>query len=352
MQQFASGPQRQPSSAIRIRGWRAGGVESPLRAVIRPGERLLVCAAVRFPGRPADQRLWLTDSRYLFTWTEGPFNKVVISVPLSKSTLTVDNGMTCCLHLSWIDDSGQPRSESFRSESWKDNLRQGVAGGLAGGAIQGAGGAIPAEDTQLYTTLAGAVKAPASVRPVDLTDVAGKPVAGKLLWVVPLGLFAVALFATAIYTFFSFQTKQAYETALVCGSVPAGDCRLEQTAVVTSYRGAGGKNAFCDLSMRRPDGSNVTADLHTVDICASSPAGVTMVLEYWRGSMTSVIPPSGPAEETETNPQYAWRWGYLITGLLVLLWLIFGASAFSTMPGSHARRTLLRGSARSAGYLN
>jgi hypothetical protein len=352
MHQFAAGTQPGPSSAIRIRGWRAGGVESPLRAVIQPGERLLVCAAVRFPGRPADQRLWLTDSRYLFTRTEGPFNKLVISVPLSKSRLTVDSGMTCCLHLSWIDDSGQPGSESFRSESWKDNLRQGVAGGLAGGAIQGAGGAIPAQDEQLYATLADAVKAPASVRPVDLTDAAGTPLAGKLLWVVPLSLFAVALLAAAVYTFFSFQTKQAYETAPVCGSVAVPDCRLEQSAIVTSYRGAGGRNAFCDLSMRRPDGSTVTADLHTVDICASSPAGATMVLEYWRGSMTSVIPPSGPAQETEANPQYGWRLGYVVTGLLVLLWLIFGIAAVSTMPGSHARRTLLRGSARSAGYLN
>ncbi|HEY4844385.1 MAG TPA: hypothetical protein VII89_01700 [Candidatus Dormibacteraeota bacterium] len=368
MQQFATDPRPEPSTATRIRGWRARGVEAPLRAVMQPGERLLVCAAVRFPGRPADQRLWLTDSRFLFTRTEGPFNRVVISVPLRKSTLTIESTTAFCLHLGWMDESGQPRAVSFRSESWKDSLRQGAAGGVAGGAAQGAVGAIigvavgaaithaagagniPAQDQRLYRALVDACKAPTTARPNDLTNAAGKPLAGRLLLVVPLSLFAVALLAAAVYAFSSFQTKQAYEAAPVCGPATIPDCRLEQTAIVTSYRSANGKYAFCDLSMSRPDGSTVTADLHTVDICASRPEGETIVLEYWRGSTTAVIPPGGRAQETSDNPEYNWRFGYVITGLLILLWLIFGIAAVVTLPAGFARRALLRASARSVGY--
>src|SRR3984893_9505873 len=115
MQQFATDPRPEPSTATRIRGWRARGVQAALRAGIQPGERLQVCRAVRLSGRPAGRRLWLTASRFLFTRTEAPFNRVVISVPLRKSTLSLDSATPFCLHLGWIDESGQPRGESFRS---------------------------------------------------------------------------------------------------------------------------------------------------------------------------------------------------------------------------------------------
>src|SRR6202022_4363411 len=167
-------------------------------------------------------------------------------------------------------------------------------------------GNMPAQDQRLYSALVDACKATTTARPLDLTDAAGKPLAGRLLLVVPLSLFAVALLAAAVYAFSGFQTKQAYEAAAVCGPATIRDCRLEQPAIVTSYRGATGKYAFCDLSMSRPDGSTVTANLHTVDICASSPGGETMILEYWRGSMTAVIPPGGRAQETADNPEYGW----------------------------------------------
>ena len=105
--------------------------------------------------------------------------------------------------------------------------------------------------------------------------------------------------------------------------------------------------AFCDVTMRRADGSILTADLHTVDLCAQRPDGQRISLEYWRGTLTAVTATDGSPQETDDNPEYNWRFGYVMTGMLVLLWIIFGIGGLIPVPAWRARRALLRASTRS-----
>jgi hypothetical protein len=82
-----------------------------------------------------------------------------------------------------------------------------------------------------------------------------------------------------------------------------------------------------------------------------------MFLEYWRRSLTAVIPPGGPAqgiptEETADNPGYNWRFGAIMTGVLGLIWVIFGSFSLVVVIGWLKRRSLLRASAYAAGYLS
>ena len=172
-----------------------------------------------------------------------------------------------------------------------------------------------------------------------------------------MGIVSALLVAAGVFALVSFQAKQAYEAAPLCGSVAGQDCRLLQPAVVTAYRGAGGKNAYCDLSLSTADGSRVEADLHTFNLCAHDPRGQDTFLEYWRHSLTGVIPVGAPTrviptEETSDNPAYNWRFGAIMAGILGLLWAIFGSLALVVAIGWLKRRSLLRASAFAAGHLN
>jgi hypothetical protein len=82
-----------------------------------------------------------------------------------------------------------------------------------------------------------------------------------------------------------------------------------------------------------------------------------MLVEYWRHALTGVIPPGAPTrvvptEETGDNPEYNWRAGAIIAGLLGLLWVAFGSLALVVVIGWVKRRSLLRVSAYAAGYLS
>jgi hypothetical protein len=370
MQQFA--PSSWSGGSITpIRGLKALGEEAPLRAALASGERLLVCALVRFANRSSSQPLWLTDQHFIFTRSQGRMRKLLVSVPIAGSALDYVNAAPYPLHLSWTDPDGRPCTESFRAHTFKDAVRSegsaGVAGGVTGGivgaitgvavdaAIQGALGnrGIASRDHKLHSTLLEAQRTPGQARPVDLTLDSGS----RLLIGGFMGLVTAVLLAAGVSALVSYQAKQAYEVAGPCGSVPSPDCRLLQPAVVTAYRGASGKNAYCDLFLSKADGATAQADLHTFSLCAVDPRGRQMTLEYWRQALTAVIPAGAPArviptEETADNPEYNWRFGAVMTGLVGLIWLIFGSICLVGVIGWFKRRSLLRASAYSAGYLS
>jgi hypothetical protein len=369
MQQFASDA-RPVGSATQIRGLRALGEEAPIRASIESSERLLVCVLVRFADRSSSQPLWVTDRRFMFTRHQGRHRKLLISVPIASGALDYEDAAAYPLHLTWTGPDGTPWSESFRAYTWKDAARSEGAGGVGGasggivGAIAGAvldaaiNGAVgtrgvASKDQKLYSTLVAAQKAPDQVRPVDLTLDSGS----RLLIGGFMGILTAALLALGASALVSYQARQAYEAAPLCGSVPGLDCRLLQPAVVTAYRGASGKYAYCDLFLSLDDGATAEADLHTYSLCAYDLRGQEVSLEYWRRSITAVIPPGAPAqviptEETANNPEYNWRFGAVMAGLCGLIWVIFGSISLVVVIGWLKRRSLLRASAYSAGYLS
>lgn len=186
MLQFASdAPPR--GSMVRVRGLRALGEEAPLRSVIEIGERLLVCASVRFAEQTSSQPLWLTDRRALFTRSQKGIGKMVVSVPIGGAALDYDNGALNPIRLSWIGPDARPTTESFRAQTWKDSLRSNGSAAAAGGATEGIAGAviglavdaavkgavgtrgIASRDKKLYTTFVAALRAPGQAQPVDLT---------------------------------------------------------------------------------------------------------------------------------------------------------------------------------------
>jgi hypothetical protein len=370
MQQFAFAA-KSGASVTPIRGLRALGEEAPLRAAIENGERLLVCALVRFPDRSSSQPLWMTDRRFIYTRSEGRVSKLLISVPIADGALDYESAKPYPLHLTWTGPDGSSWAEWFRAHSWKDAVRSegsagaaaGVTGGVAGAivgvavdtAIKGAAGTrgIASRDQKLYSTLVAAQRTPSQVRPVDLTlDSGGRLIIGGFM-----GLITAALLALGASALVSYQARQAYEAAPLCGSVPGPDCRLLQPAVVTAYRGASGKYAYCDLFLSLDDGATAEADLHTYSLCAYDLRGQEVSLEYWRRSITAVIPPGAPAqviptEETANNPEYNWRFGAVMAGLCGLIWVIFGSISLVVVIGWLKRRSLLRASAYSAGYLS
>lgn len=172
-----------------------------------------------------------------------------------------------------------------------------------------------------------------------------------------MGVITALLLAVGTFAVVSDQARRAYEAAPVCSAVAGSDCRLLQPAVVTAYRGAGGKNDYCDLFLITADGANVEADLHTFNLCAQDPRGRQMLLEHWRGTLTGVIPLGAPTrvvptEETGDNPEYNGRASAIIAGILGLLWMLFASLFLVTVIGWLKRRSLLRASASAAGYLN
>ena len=369
MLQFASDAMPR-GSVIAIRGLRALGEEAPLRAAIENGEHLLVCALVRFPDRSSSQPLWMTDRRFIFTRSQGRMRKLLISVPVAGCALQYEGAAAYPLHLTWTGPDGSPWAEWFRAYTWKDAARSEGSAGVAGGATGGIGGAIvgaaldaaiqgavgtrgvASRDQKLYSTIVAAQRAPDQVRPVDLTLDSGS----RLLIGGFMGALTAALLAAGVFALISYQSKQAYDAAPLCRSVPSPDCRLREPAVVTAYRGASGKGAYCDLFLDKADGSTAVADLHTFSLCAHDPRGQQMLLEYWHRSLTAVIPAGAPAqveptEETADNPEYNWRFGYVMAGGVGLIWLIFGGICLVVVIGWYRRRSILRASAHAAGYL-
>ncbi len=353
------------------------GKEAPLRAVIRPDERLIVCAAVVFADPSSDERIWLTNRRWLFQRRSGG-HKLVMGIPLARSSLVFEEGSAFPLCLKWIDESGRDCSEAFRSQTLRDTLSMGARGGAIGGATGGAEGIlvslaldaassvgrgtgrVATKDRRLYAVLAQACKAPNSVRPVDLTPGSTGSLStrgGRLLIGLTIGISTAIFLALSTYALISYQTRQAYEAAPICGSAPSGDCRLRQPAVVTAYRGGGGRqDTWCDLTMNESNDSTVTAHFHAFNLCARDLRGQQMVVEFWRGSLTAVtlsdvIAPIRPAEETNDNPEYNWRAAAILAGVYSLLWLMFGSFALVSVRGWFKRRALLQASARAAGYL-
>lgn len=370
MLEFAS--DAQPHGSITpIRGLRALGEEAPLRAALENGERLLVCAVARFADRPSSQPLWLTDRRFIFTRVQGRMRKLLISVPIAGSSLNYESTALFPLRLTWIGPDGSPSTDSFRAYTWKDSVRSDGSAGAAGGASAGIAGAIiglavdaaikgavgnrgiTSSDQKLLSLFQAAQRAPGQMRPVDLT----LNRVSRLMIGAFMALLTAALVAAGVFALVNNQAKQAYEAAPLCDSVAGPDCRLVQPAVVTGYRGAGGKNAYCDLFLSTADGSQVEADLHTFNLCSHDPRGQHMSLEYWRHSLTGVIPLGAPSrviptEETGDNPEYNWRFGAIMAGILGLLWVIFGSLCLVAVVGWVKRRSLLRASAYAAGYLN
>jgi len=376
MQQVAPVPGPR-GSITRIRGRRALGSEAPLRAVLEPGERLLVCASVRFADRTFSQPLWLTDRRFLLTRHQGGYGKLVVSVPVAGCRLDCDSGAPYPLQLSWTEDDGKPRKESFRARTWRDSLSSGSAGATGGatGGIEGAilGGAVDAAITaagrslraapreqKLYSTLTEALHGTSQVLPVDLTAGSLNTLGSRLLLGIVIGTVTAALLGVATYALVSLWTKQAYEAAPVCGPVPALDCRTQQRGVVTAYRGAHESydTMYCDLAMNKADGSKVSVHLLAFNLCGDNPRGQEVMLEYWRGAVVAVIasgvadPHDRGPQETDKNPAYNWRAGAILTGACSLLWLLFGSVSLAGLIGWHKRRSLLRASARTAGYLS
>jgi hypothetical protein len=374
MQQFAYAA-KSGGSVTRIRGLRELGEEAPLRAVIESGERLLVCASVRFADSSSSQPLWLTDQRFIFTRSQRGMGKLLFSIPIAGCALDYENAALYPVHLNWTGQDGQPCKESFRAHTWKDSVRSDGSASVAGGATAGIEGAviglavdaamkgavgtrgIASRDQKLYSTFLAAQRAPGQVRPVDLTAGSLNTAGGRWLIGGFMGVISALLLTLGIFALVNYQAKQAYEAAPLCGAVPGPDCRLLQPAIVTAYRGANGKNAYCDVFVSRDDGSTVEADLHTFSLCAHDPRGQQMFLEYWRRSLTAVIPPGGPAqgiptEETADNPGYNWRFGAIMTGVLGLIWVIFGSFSLVVVIGWLKRRSLLRASAYAAGYLS
>jgi hypothetical protein len=344
--------------------------------VIERGERLLVCGSVRFADRPFAQPLWLTDRRFLFTRAHSGYGKLVVSVAIAGCALAYDDAAPYPLRLTWTDDSGKPCTESFRWRTWQDSLSSGSTGPIGGatGGIEGAilGGAVDAainaggrkhraasRDQTLYSTLTAALHAPSHVRPVDLTASSLNTTGTRWLIGIVMGSATAILVALATFAFIGFSTKQAYEAAALCGSVPATDCRSQQTAVVTAYRGAHDsyETMYCDLTMSKTDGSSITVHLLAFNLCSDAPMGQEMTLEYWRGSVVAVIAPgvSDPhdraPQETQATPGYNWRAGAILTGICSLLWLSFGGVSLAELIRWRKRRSLLQRSARAAGYL-
>jgi hypothetical protein len=370
MLEFAS--DAQPHGSITpIRGLRALGEEAPLRAALENGERLLVCAVARFFDRPSSQPLWLTDRRFIFTRSQGRMRKLLISVPIAGSSLNYERAALFPLRLDWIGPDGSPRAETFRAYTWKDSVSSDGSAGAAGGASAGIAGAviglavmaaikgavgnrgIASSDQKLLSLFQAAQRAPGQVRPVDLTLNPGS----RLMIGGFMALLTAALVGAGVFALVQYQVKQAYEAAPLCDSVTGPNCRLLQPAVVTAHRGASGKNAYCDLFLTTAEGSNVEADLHNFTLCAQDPRGQQMFLEYWRHSLTGVIPVGAPTQvipagETGDNPEYNWRFGAVMAGILGPLWLIFGSLCLVAVIGWVKRRSLLRASAYAAGYLN
>jgi len=216
MLQFASdAPPR--ASMVRVRGLRALGEEAPLRSVIEIGERLLVCATVRFAEQTSSQPLWLTDRRVLFTRSQKGIGKLVVSVPIGGAALDYDNGALYPLRLSWTGPDGAASAESFRAQSWKDSLRSNGSAAAAGGATEGIAGAviglavdaamtsavgtrgIASRDQKLYTTLVAALRAPRQVRPVDLTAGSLNTPGGRWLIGGIVGVFSALLAAAGVF---------------------------------------------------------------------------------------------------------------------------------------------------------
>jgi hypothetical protein len=174
-----------------------------------------------------------------------------------------------------------------------------------------------------------------------------------------MGTATAILLAVATFAFISFSTRQAYKAAALCGSVPAADCRSQQTAVVTAYRGAHASFdiMYCDLTMSKTDGSSITVHLLAFNLCGDNPSGQEMTLEYWRGSVVAIIAPgvSDPhdraPQETQATPGYNWRAGAILTGMCSLLWLSFGGVSLAELIRWRKRRSLLQASARAAGHL-
>ncbi len=378
MQPLASaGEEPALATSTRVRGRRAMGKEAPLQAVIQPDERLLVCAAVVFADPSSGERLWLTNRRWLFVRRSGG-HKVVIGIPLVRSSLVFEEGSPFPLRLKWIDEAGRDCSEAFRSQTLRDTTSMGPRGGAVAGATGGVGGIIVSlaldavatrgsgtgriatKDRRLYEVLAEACKAPDSVRPVDLTPGSTGSLStpgGRLLIGLTMGIFTAIFLGLSVYAVITYQTKLAYEAAPICGSAPVPDCRLRQAAVVTGYRGGGGRSdTWCDLTMSQGNGSTVTAHFHVFNQCVHDPRGKQMVVESWRGSLTAVILPGetgpvGPTEETKDNPEYNWRIDAILAGVYGLVWLLFGSFALVAVRGWLKRRSLLQASARAAGYL-
>jgi hypothetical protein len=374
MLQFASDAAPR-GSMVRVRGVRALGEEAPLRSAIEIGERLLVCASVRFAEQTSSQPLWLTDRRVIFTRSLKGIGKMVVSVPIGGAALDYEGDALYPLRLSWTGPDGAASTESFRAQTWKDSLRSNGSPAAVGGATEGIAGAviglavdaamkgavgtrgIGSRDQKLYATLLAALRAPGQVQPVDLTAGSLNTPGGRWLIGGIVGVFSGLLVAAGVFALMSYQAKQAYEAAPICSSVAGPACRLLQPALVTAYRGAGGKNAYCDLFLTTADGANVEADLHTFELCAHDPRGQQMLLEHWHGTLTGVIPPGArtrvvPTEETGDNPEYNWRFGAIMVGILGLLWLLFGSLSLVVVVGWVKRRSLLRASAYAAGYLN
>jgi len=108
--------------------------------------------------------------------------------------------------------------------------------------------------------------------------------------------------------------------------------------------------------MSKSDGSTVTAHFHVFNQCVHDQRGTEMALEYWRGSLTAVTLPGqsapvSPTEETRSNPEYEWRGSAILAGAVGLVWLMFSTTGLLAVRGWYKRRSLLKASARAAGYL-
>lgn len=353
--------------SVRRRRSRTIGSEGSLRAAIEDGERLLVCASVRFANPSAEERLWLTDRRILFARKSGR-HKRVVGVPISKCTLDYDDTSPYPIRLSWSDEIGAPGAESLRAKTWKDDFGQGSGSAVAGatggieaavivGALQrainnvvGSVGSASA-DRKLFATLAAALDAPALVRPLDLTAGSLNTHGGRLLIALVMAISTTSFLASAVYAVISYQTLLAYDVTPICERAAAPSCRQQESAIMTSHRGIAGKDGFCDVTMSRRDGSTVSAELLSVGFCSQPLDARAMTIESWRRSITAVIPPGGPAEETSGSPAYHWRLGIAFTGATGLVWLIFAIAGFFELRSWLARRALLQASAHSAGFV-
>lgn len=352
-------PEPGGGSIPRIRGLRIMGTEAPLRTAIEEGERLLVCASVRFSDRSADGPLWLTDRRFLFTRQQSKADNRVVSAPISNCTLKYEAASPYPLRLSWIDGAGSPCTESFRAKTWKDDLGRG-----SGPAVAGATGGIEAAvivgfleklitsavgtdsraslDGKLFATLTVALRAPAQFHPIDLTAGSLNTRGSRVLIALATAIFTAALLASAVYAVISYQSLRAYGAAPICATPAVAGCRRQDPVVISSYRGTAGKDDSCELTLRRLDGSMVTAELLGVRFCSQPLNGKAMTIESWRGSTTIVIPPDGPPQETRSSPAYHWLIGRIFTGITGLLWLLFGIVGLVEFRGWLDRRALLR----------
>jgi hypothetical protein len=241
----------------------------------------------------------------------------------------------------------------------------GIEGAILGGAVEAVVRAIPgthggaSRDERLHATLGAALNAPSQFRPVDLTADSLNRLGTRSALGIFMGLVTAVVVAVATYSAVSYSTKLAYDAAPLCGSVPATDCRAQQTAVVTAYRGAHASydTMYCDLAMSRADGSGITVHLLAFNLCGDNPIGQEMTLVYWRGSVVAVIAPgvSDPhdrePQETQQTPGYNLRAGAILTGVCGAAWLLFAGVAVAELNAWRKRRSLLLASARAAGYV-